>query len=272
MATETSLKGKGVALQCLDTGGPGFPVLLLHGAMGRGSCWSDVMEGLAPSYRCIALDQRGHGRSDKPREGYSREDFVGDLECAATQLGLGRFAIIGHSTGALNAWVYAARHPELIAALVLEDMHATPKGSAYLEEWRTWMDGWPVPFKTRKEVHAHFAALRPSLGAYFAKLFEEQPDGWRPVFQLDTIVQTLTGNEARPWWDELSQVVCPALVIKGGNSDFPLEEARRMAEVLPKGCLRVIEGANHTVHVDQPQAYLETVRAFLREALPGGRP
>ncbi len=262
-----TLNGRGLSLRGLDTGGSGFPVVFLHGAMGRGSCWQGVMEGLSPDYRCIALDQRGHGGSDKPLQGYTREDFVADLAAVVDQLGLARFAIVGHSTGALNAWVYAADHPERVAALVLEDMHAEPKGTAYLDGWRTWMDAWPVPFGSQEDVRRHFADLRPSLGDYFTRVFEETSDGWRPVFRKDTILQTIEGNEARPWWQELRRVGCPALVLKGARSEFPLEEAHRMAETLPKGRLAVIDNAHHTVHVDQPEAYLSTLRAFLREVL-----
>lgn len=272
MAAMTNLKGRGVSLRYLDTRGSGFPVLLLHGVMGRGSCWQRIMEDLAPVFRCIALDQRGHGGSGKPDAGYAREDYVADLECVADQLGLARFAMIGHSTGALNAWVYAAKHPERVAALVLEDMNASPKGLAYQEGWRQWLEEWPVPFRSREEVHGYFAKLRPSLGDYFAQLFEEQADGWRPIFRKDTVLQTIAGNEARPWWDELSRIACPSLVIKGGNSNFPLEEALRMAEVLPQGRLQVIEGASHTVHADQPQVYVDAVRSFLLESLAGEIP
>lgn len=272
MATDKRVKGRGLTLHYLDTGGSGLPVVLLHGAMGRGACWQGVMERLSPAYRCIALDQRGHGASDKPQEGYTREDFVADLEVVVGGLRLDRFAIIGHSTGALNAWVYAARHPERVAAVVLEDMFAEPKGEAYMDGWRTWLAEWPVPFRDHAAVQAYFARLRPSLGASFSPLFEARADGWHPVFRTETILQTIAGNEAKPWWEELSQVQCPALVVKGGNSDFPLEEAQRMAEVLPKGRLEVIEGAWHTVHMDQPRAYLAAVESFLASALQEPKP
>lgn len=257
-----------VPLAYLDSGTGGFPLVFLHGAMGRGACWQKVMGALSPRYRCIALDQRGHGRSGKPASGYQREDFVQDLERAVDELGLERFALVGHSTGALNAWVYAARHPERVAALVIEDMHASGRGAAEVESWRTWLGSWPLPFPTHHDVRTHFAALRPSLGDYFAELFEERADGFWPVFATETILETIWANEARDWWDELRAVGCPALVVKGGNSDYlTSEEAQRMSAALAQGRLAVIPNADHTVHVDQPDAYLEIVEGFLSEAL-----
>ena len=262
-----------VPLAYLDSGGDGSPVVFLHGAMGRGACWAKVMTALAPHHRCIALDQRGHGRSGKPQHAYQREDFVADLQHAVNALGLTRFALIGHSTGALNAWVYAARHPERVAALVIEDMHATGRGPSEVESWRNWLQSWPLPFPTKLDATAHFARLRPSLADYFAELFEEREDGWWPVFSNQTIIETIEANEARDWWNELAAVACPTLVVKGGDSDYLLQaEAERMASTLRQGRLAVVPGANHTVHVDQPEAYVETVAEFLAEALGERRP
>ncbi len=257
-----------VPLAYLDSGSDGFPLVFLHGAMGRGACWSRIMRALAPRRRCIALDQRGHGRSGKPARGYQREDFVSDLERAVDALSLERFALIGHSTGALNAWVYAARHPERVQALLIEDMHASARGDAEVESWRSWLASWPLPFATLHDVRAHFAAMRPALADYFAELFEEREDGWWPVFSNETILETIGANEARDWWDELRAVACPTLIVRGSRSGvLGQAEAERMARALPQGRLVVVAGADHTVHVDQPDTYLEAVGAFLAEAL-----
>ncbi len=260
-----------VPLAYLDSGGDGSPLVFLHGAMGWGACWARVMTALAPQHRCIALDQRGHGRSAKPRHGYQREDFVTDLQHAVDALGLTSFALIGHSTGALNAWVYAARHPERVTALVIEDMHAAGRGPAEVEGWRTWLDSWPLPFPTTLDLTTHFARLRPSLADYFAEVFEEREDGWWPLFSSQTIIETIQANETRDWWDELAAVVCPTLVVKGGESDYvSLAEAERMAGTVRQGRLAVVPGANHTVHVDQPEAYVKAVSAFLAQSLGEG--
>jgi pimeloyl-ACP methyl ester carboxylesterase len=70
------------------------------------------------------FDQRGHGLSDRAEriEDYTRESMVADLECAIRELGLERTVVIGHSMGGMNAMTFAARHPELVGALVLVDV------------------------------------------------------------------------------------------------------------------------------------------------------
>lgn len=87
-------------------------VLLLHGLMGRASHWAPTTRWLAERHRAVGLDQRGHGRSEKPAEGpYTRDAYVADAEEAIEQLGLGPATVVGHSMGALTAWQLAAKRP-----------------------------------------------------------------------------------------------------------------------------------------------------------------
>ncbi|MCQ4080736.1 alpha/beta hydrolase [Streptomyces sp. RB6PN25] len=105
-------------------------VLLLHGLMGRASHWAATARALAARYRPVALDQRGHGRSDHPDGPYSREAYIADAAAAIEQLGLAPAVVIGHSMGALTAWQLAARRPDLVRALVICDMRASALGEA----------------------------------------------------------------------------------------------------------------------------------------------
>lgn len=85
-------------------------VLLLHGLMGRASHWASTARWLSERYRAVALDQRGHGQSDKPpRAAFTRDAYVEDAEAALEQLGLAPTVLIGHAMGALTAWQLAAR-------------------------------------------------------------------------------------------------------------------------------------------------------------------
>jgi pimeloyl-ACP methyl ester carboxylesterase len=98
------------------------PLLLLHGLASAAAIWELTAPGLAAERRVVALDQRGHGLSDKPDEGYDFATIVADDLAAADALGLGpRFAVAGHSWGANVALELAARHPERVTALLLVD-------------------------------------------------------------------------------------------------------------------------------------------------------
>lgn len=103
-----------------DAGTP--PLLLLHGLASAAAIWELTAPALAAGRRVVALDQRGHGLSDKPDDGYDFATIVADDLAAVEALDLGpRFALAGHSWGANVALELAARHPERVAALLLID-------------------------------------------------------------------------------------------------------------------------------------------------------
>src|SRR5579884_2465458 len=94
------------------------PLLLLHGLASASRIWDLVAPILAQDRRVIALDQRGHGRSEKPDTGYDFATIVADDVAAAAKLGLGeRYAVAGHSWGAnvaLELAAYLTPQPPLL--------------------------------------------------------------------------------------------------------------------------------------------------------------
>jgi len=125
-----SIGGAGVQLHFRDWGGPtnsqadtsAPPLLLLHGLASAARIWDLVAPLLARERRVVALDQRGHGQSEKPTDGYDFATIVADDIAAASALGLGdRFALAGHSWGANVALELAATYPARVAALALID-------------------------------------------------------------------------------------------------------------------------------------------------------
>jgi pimeloyl-ACP methyl ester carboxylesterase len=98
------------------------PILLLHGLASAASIWNLVAPLLAEhGYPVIALDQRGHGKSDKPETGYDFASVVEDDHIAMKTLGLERPIVVGHSWGAAVALHYATVHADNVTALVLVD-------------------------------------------------------------------------------------------------------------------------------------------------------
>jgi len=118
-----------VRLAYRDWGGPSVaagadpaPLLLLHGLASASRIWDLVAPRLAMDRRVVALDQRGHGLSDKPDDGYDFATIVADDLAAVDALNLGsHFAVAGHSWGANVALELAARQPERVSALLLVD-------------------------------------------------------------------------------------------------------------------------------------------------------
>src|SRR5579859_6759247 len=126
--TTGMVSGHGVRLHYRDWGGPTEPVegqtpqplLLLHGLASASRIWDLTAPLLARQRRVVALDQRGHGLSEKPDDGYDFATIVADDLAAADALGLGqRFAVAGHSWGGNVALELGAAHPVRVSALAL---------------------------------------------------------------------------------------------------------------------------------------------------------
>ncbi len=100
----------------------GSHILLLHGLASASRIWDFVAPPLAEhGYIVTALDQRGHGESDKPDAGYDFATIVADDAAAMQALEIDRAVVVGHSWGAAVALQLAATHPAKVAALVLVD-------------------------------------------------------------------------------------------------------------------------------------------------------
>lgn len=115
----------GRRLSFLDFGGLGQPLLALHGHFSEGQTFAHLARELAPDWRVIAPDQRGHGESDRPAD-YSRQGYIADAVAVLDHLGLGTAVVLGHSLGGVNAYQLAARYPERVLALVIEGERPDP--------------------------------------------------------------------------------------------------------------------------------------------------
>ncbi|AWI29667.1 alpha/beta hydrolase [Streptomyces sp. ICN441] len=250
-------------------------VLLLHGLMGRAAHWASTARWLAERYRAVALDQRGHGRSERPADGaFTREAYVADAAAAVEQLGLAPAVLIGHSMGALTAWQLAAERPDLVRAVVVCDMRASALGAASQREWEAWFRSWPVPFATLADVRRWFGEDDPRLerpsparGEFFAEVMAERADGWRPVFSRRQMLRSRATWVHDAHWDSLARVGCPTLVVRGLDGELGRAEAQEMVRVLPRGRYAEVADAGHLVHYDQPDAWRAVLEPFLEGVL-----
>lgn len=124
--SERTVERDGVRLSCRDWGGSGTPVVLLHGLAGHAGEWDAVARDLSPRHRVVAVDQRGHGASERRPRNVSRAAYVADVVAVLEGLGLRRPVLVGQSLGGHTAMLAAAAHPGLFRALVL--VEAGPGG------------------------------------------------------------------------------------------------------------------------------------------------
>ena len=246
-------------------------LLLLHGGTACAADWWQVASAFAGEWRVIAPDQRGCGRSDwdtSARYGIGQLlDDLGEL-VAATRLESA--AVVGHSLGAGAALLLAARRPELVRALVLED--GGPR------------DGSPRPRALDREIPAGFASPEDAL-AFLAEA------GFGGGGRADWVLRTRFAAEpgghlrwladmagARRWaeeggepllaalWDEVPRLRCPTLYVRGGESPLvPPDVPQRMLRL--NRLVRHVEiaGAGHGVHYERPDEFVAVVREFLAD-------
>lgn len=120
-ATDSYLFLNNLRFHYRNWGGEGRPMVLLHGLASNARIWDWVAPRLAEHFRLLALDQRGHGLSDVPGDGYDFSTVVRDLHAFIETLDLQRPILVGHSWGANTVLQYTATRPAIPAGIVLVD-------------------------------------------------------------------------------------------------------------------------------------------------------
>jgi pimeloyl-ACP methyl ester carboxylesterase len=257
----------GIRLECKEyggggEGGDGPAVLFLHGLAGYAGEWDETASWLPPAYRAFALDQRGHGRSERRPADVSRAAYVADAVAVVEELGLAPVVLVGQSMGGLAALLCAAQRPDLVRALVV--VEASPGGIDRdgLRNVGNSLKSWPVPFPDREAALAHFGG-DTGAGRAWADGLEAGPDGLRPRFEVDVMIATLEATLDLTYWDEWSAIRCPTLIVTAGRGVVSADKARTMVERLPGSRLTGIADAGHDVHLDAPQDWREALTGFL---------
>ncbi|MNB71183.1 Haloacetate dehalogenase H-1 [compost metagenome] len=250
--TRKYLKRPDTVLSYLDFGGSGEPLIALHGHMNEGLFARGLASSLAGEYRIIALDQRGHGESEQPA-GYENDRYVDDLLALLKHLGLDQVILLGHSLGGVVAYRMAARRPELVTALIIEDIGAA------VNDDLSFVLNWPQRMPTKEALVEAMGRLGPA----FAYSMREYEDGWGLPFVPEDMVTSQKLLNGDHWKDWLA-TDCPALLLHGTSSScLSFEMAEDMAARRPNTKLVHIE-AGHAIHFDNPVRYLEEVTRFLQ--------
>lgn len=246
----------GRKLSYLDFGGPGRPLLALHGHFNEASTFTSLAKALAPRWRVFALDQRGHGESERARS-YERGDYVADVAAFYRHLDTGGpVPLLGHSLGGVNAYQFAARYPDKVSALIVEDAGAVMRIDSQFTM------SLPRHAPSREALVAALGATAP----YLECSFRQVGRGWGLSFDVEDTVRSeaaLSGDH----WDDWTAVSCPTLLIRGARSEVLAgEHARDMVARRGRGARLAELPAGHVVHHDAHDQYAAAVTAFLSEA------
>ncbi|EYR64094.1 hydrolase [Actinotalea ferrariae CF5-4] len=267
--------------------GEGELLLFLHGITAGAAVWDPVLEDLGREYRCVAVDQRGHGRSDRPAHGYTAEDYVADVAAVLDVLGPAR-AVVGHSLGARNAILAGSALPERIGAVVAIDYAAgiEPEVFERLRQSRSGGEG-PLPDEdaVRRAVLARSPRLPPdAVERRVRHLYEAVDGGFVPRAAPWAVDQTLAAMDV-DLTGALRGTTVPTLLVRGAESPFLSEAAFATSLALrpdlgadPRDDLRsdlrsdlradvrgaVVAGTDHFVPEEAPGEVAALVRGLLR--------
>jgi pimeloyl-ACP methyl ester carboxylesterase len=111
-----------VKLRYVRGGGSGEAVILLHGFPQTWSSWKKMMPLLSVNYDVIAVDLRGVGGSDKPKDGYDKKTSAQDIKNLMVELGITKANIVGHDIGGMIAYAFAAQFPSMASSIVIIDV------------------------------------------------------------------------------------------------------------------------------------------------------
>ncbi len=267
----------GLKLHYVDHGGEAaVSAVALHGFALNCHSFDEVAPALSEQLHWYALDQRGHGHSDRADElsDYSRDHMAEDIQQFIETQKLDRPVVLGHSMGGMNAMTFAAQHPDLLRALVLIDVGPGASvdgvqqvrqfvaGPYELDSLDAWVDMTHqyYPFRSKEGIRKRLeVSLRETPEGKMAKMFDER---FREA-DFRGVADARAGI-----WETAEALTVPTLLLHGEKSPvLKREQAEEFADKVPVVRLVTIPEAGHSVAGDQPEAFVEAVRDFLDDVL-----
>jgi pimeloyl-ACP methyl ester carboxylesterase len=262
------------------TGGDGPPLLLVHGWPQTWYAWRMLMPALARDFSVVAVDQRGIGLSDKPRDGYDTATLASDMVGLMNALGHRRFALYGTDVGMPVAYALAADHREQVDRLVVSEAPLpgiSPSPPLFLPPPLNAML-WHLAFNQLPKINEQLVTGREDIffGAefdasagtnklpadavkYYIGTLAADPDHLRGSFEFYRAIPTsIAQNEQR----KTRRLTLPVLAI-GGSESSGEGPGNTMKLVADDVQTMVLAGSGHWVAEQAPEELLAALTAFL---------
>jgi len=247
--------------------GSGKAVLLLHGGAGNHHEWAQLFPHVARSFRAIAPDLPGSGKSEPPREGYVRTTMGRAIVEFLKALGEERVAVVAHGLGAFLAIEVAAATPYVVERLALisptigglEGTERRLTVEEALNESRLYnTSGTPV--ERAERVAAEFIRSPEARRRYVEMVAEHGAADARGLTDPLRLAGSVRDGVM------LGTFRCPTLVIRPAlDPTFSRARGERVARLIPLGRFVEIPDAGHFVHLEQPEALARVLLPFLSE-------
>jgi 3-oxoadipate enol-lactonase len=260
----------------------GEPLLLIQGLGADARGWTLQRRALGRDFRCIAFDNRGAGRSDKPAGPYSLEQMAADAVAVLDEVGVDSAHVVGASMGGVIAQILGVRHAARVRSLVLACTACShlPWRRELLEEWAQVAREHGMAAMSRRSLRwlvgprSHRRLYLPA--NLFASFLMRVP----PAAFAAQVRAILDMDDAMA--DELQAIAVPVLVITGSQDILtPVADAEELADRIKAAELAILPGAAHALMAEQAGAFNHEVVDFLDRAslsrqedarLPGALP
>lgn len=259
--TQGACATNGIRMHYLRTGGALPPVVLLHGLMGSGACWTPLARALEGECDVVMPDARGHGGSSAPSSGYRYEDHADDVVGLIRALELSRPVLLGHSMGGMTAAVVASRGAAVLRGLVLVD----PTFLSLVMQREV---------RDSDVADQHRSALVLSQADLVAQGLARHPRRAPELIALQAAARLETRMAAfdvltplnPAYRDVVRAIGVPTLLVIGDRSPVVTPTmATELAALNPHLHVAQVPDAGHGLPFDQPDQLSTVVGAFLRE-------
>ncbi len=264
----------GLNIHYLDWGSAGKPpLILLHGIARTARTFDHVAPHFTANYHVLAVDMRGHGDSAwDPQGSYVVEDYVKDIAALIAHLKLRNIVLWGNSTGGRVAQMIAGLHPELVTAVIVEDVGperprevSNRRADRMAKEAEGWASADDMLVQVKKENPRTPEPVLKELVRYGSK---QRADG-RIVWKRDPAI--LNGFVPTELWSTVRLIKAPIIYILGGASTIvPLDTQQEIKAALPQAEIVTLPGLGHYPSDEQPAQFLAVADRFLA-AIPGKR-
>ena len=252
-----------VRLHYLDWGGDGPPLLLVHATGFHAWLWQPYAEALRGRFRVVALDQRGHGDSGLPVNGFHWGHFPGDVLAVIRHLGIEGCYAAGHSSGGAAVAVCAGRYSGSISRALLIDpvLHPEPDSpvgpNVMAERAEKRRHVWESPHQFEETMAQRGAFTRwqpPFLSLYARHGLRRRPDGhYELKCSPESEAAVYRGAADWTFWPDLERLAIPVALLRatGKDSPTPPDAAARIP-----GCRETLVNTTHFIPMEAPDTVL----------------
>lgn len=244
--------------------GQGEPLVILHGLFGSLDNWQTIAKELAEFYTVFIVDLRNHGRSPHVSE-HTYELMAEDVFNFMSDNWIYGANVIGHSMGGKTAMRLALEYPEQVSKLIVADMGIKQNESGHETIFEAMFDLDLPNLESRTVADKQLKTRIKEFGVrqfLLKNLSRSRESGYEWKMNLPVLHENyqeiLKGIESDSTFDN------PTLFLRGGNSDYILDEDfEAIQDLFPNSELETIEGAGHWLHAEKPTEFIQHVRAFL---------